>query len=125
MHPKQLAAVFALPASERFEHFVKVVADREKAWGLYRDGWAMAGTDGGRSVLPVWPYKEYAEACAVRNWTGCEPKEISLDDLMTVVLPQLKAEGSLLGVLPTPEGHGATPPIDEVIAALVEELKRY
>ncbi|WP_370662281.1 DUF2750 domain-containing protein [Massilia solisilvae] len=73
MHPKQLETVFALPSSERCEHFVKVVADRQKAWGLYDDGWAMAAADDGTFVLPLWPHREYAKACAVRRWAGYEP----------------------------------------------------
>lgn len=125
MNPKQISAVFALPASKRFEHFVKVVADRQKAWGLYQDGWAMAATDQGQHVFPLWPQQEYAAACAQKEWAGYEPKEISLDDLMEVVLPQLKAEGVLPGVLPTPDSNGATPPIDELMTALEEELRQY
>lgn len=125
MNPNQLAAVFALPASKRVEHFVKVVADRQKAWGLYQDGWAMAGADDGGSIFPLWPHKEYAEACAIDEWAGYQPKAISLDDLMEVVFPQLKVEGTLPGILPTPSGKGATPSIDELVAALEEELQQY
>jgi hypothetical protein len=35
---KQMEAVFALPGAKRFEHFIKVIADSEEVWGLYRDG---------------------------------------------------------------------------------------
>lgn len=125
MNPKQLAAVFELSATKRFEHFVKVVAEREEAWGLYQDGWAMAAADDGVSVFPLWPHKEYAEACAIDEWAGYLPKAISLDDLMEVVLPQLKVEGTLPGILPTPASKGAMPSIDELVAALEEELQRY
>jgi hypothetical protein len=125
MNPKQLAAVFALPAARRFEHFVKVIADRQQAWGLYDDGWAMAGTDDGRPVFPLWPRGEYAEACALDAWAGYTPNAIPLDDLMRVLLPKLRSDGVLPGVLPTPNSKGATPSIDELIAALEEELRRY
>lgn len=125
MNPNQLSAVFALPASKRVAHFVKVVADRQEAWGLYQDGWAMAGTDDGGSVFPLWSHKEYAEACAIDEWAGYQPKAISLDDLMEVVLPQLKVEGTLPGILPTPASKGAMPSIDELVAALEEELQQY
>lgn len=125
MNPKQLAAVFALPADGRFEHFVKIVADRQKAWGLYQDGWALAGADDGARVFPLWPLKEYAEACALETWAGYEAREIPLDDLMDVLLPRLKADGVLPGILPTPTGKGATPSIDELLAALENELQQY
>ncbi|AXA94509.1 DUF2750 domain-containing protein [Massilia sp. YMA4] len=125
MNPKQIAAVFALPPVERFEHFVKVVADRQKAWGLYQDGWAMAGTAEGDMVFPLWPQREYAEACALDAWAGYTATEIPLHDLMHVLLPRLRTDGVLPGVLPTPSSKGTTPSVDELIAALEEELKRY
>ncbi len=125
MHPKQLAAVFALPPEKRFQHFTGMVADREQAWGLYQDGWALACTDDGTKVFPLWPAKEYAQACALDDWAAYEPREIPLGDLMESLLPKLKSDGVLPGILPTPAGKGATPPVDDVMAALEEELRKY
>ena len=71
LNPKQIAAVMALPGPRRFEHFIKVVADRQQVWGLYDDGWALAGTDDGAAVFPFWPAEEYALAC-VANECGIE-----------------------------------------------------
>ena len=56
MNARQIAGVFALPAPKRFEHFVKVVAEREQAWGLYQDGWATAAAGDGASVFSLWPH---------------------------------------------------------------------
>jgi hypothetical protein len=42
VNPKQMEAVLALPGPKRFQHFIKVVADWQEVWGLYRDGWALA-----------------------------------------------------------------------------------
>ena len=85
----------------------------------------MAGTDDGNRVFPLWPLKEYAEACAIDIWAGYDPREIPLDDLMNFLLPQLTVDGVLPGVLPTPEGKGATPSTDELEAALRNELQNY
>ena len=60
-----------------------------------------------------------------RPWTVCQPKAIPLEDLMKLMLPQLKAEGILPGILPTPASKGATPSVDDLVAALEEELQRY
>lgn len=125
MNSKQMTAVFALPGPKRFEHFVKVVADREQAWGLYQNGWAMAGASEDELVFPLWPYQEYAQACAIEQWAGYEPKVIPLDELMEVLLPQFRDEGILPGVLPNPAGKGVTPTVDELLAALEEELQQY
>lgn len=121
----QINAIFALPAQKRFEHFVKVVVAWQEAWGLFSDGWALAGADDGVGVFPLWPAKEYAQACAVNEWAGCQPRAISLDELLDDLLPRLKLDGLLPGIIFTPDGRGATPPVDELVEAIHTELQNY
>jgi len=83
VNAKQLAVVLGLSGPKRYEHFVKVVVDWQEAWGLYQDGWALAGTDDGEQVFPLWPAREYARICSDKEWEGYTPRAISLDDLMT------------------------------------------
>jgi len=123
--PKQLAAVIALPGLKRFEHFVKVVADREQVWGLYQEGWAAAGTEDEASVFPIWPAKEYAEACALGEWSGYEPKAIDLGEFLGVFLPNFEEDGILPGVFYVPSGGGVTPSVDDLRSALEAELSNY
>lgn len=122
---KQMDAVLALPGAMRFQHFVKVVADQEEAWGLYDGGWALAATDDGTQVFPLWPAKEYAEICAGKEWTGYVPRSITLVDLVELLLPRLRADGVLPGVFYTPSSKGVTPSCDELRAALDAELEKY
>ncbi|RVR10771.1 DUF2750 domain-containing protein [Sinorhizobium meliloti] len=123
--PRQVEAVLASPGVRRFEHFIKVVADWQEVWGLYRDGWALAVSDDGITVFPLWPAKEYAQLCALNEWKGFEPRAISLTDCTDVLLPKLKVEGVLPGVFFTPTSKGVTPPVDELRAALEAELQNY
>ena len=123
--PQQVQSVLALPGPERFEHFVKTVADWQQVWGLYDEGWALAATDQGTPVFPLWPAREYAVACAAKEWSTHEPKLIELREFMDVLLPQLKADGVLPGVFFTPSTNGLTPTVDELVAALELELQNY
>lgn len=123
--PKQVETVIALPAPKRFEHFVKLVADWQEAWGLYQDGWALAADDDGVVVFPLWPAKEYAVACAKHEWEGYEPRAISLDDLMNALLPKLDVDRMLPGVFFTPASRGMTPSIEEFRKAIEAELENY
>lgn len=122
---KQIDAITSLPGEKRFEHFIKVVVDGEQAWSLYQDGWALASNDEGVVVFPLWPAKEYARLCAENEWSGYEARAIPLDDLMGVLLPKLKGDKVLPGVFFTPSSKGVTPSIDELMAALEEELENY
>ncbi len=78
INQKQIEAVLALPAAKRYAHFLKLVADWQELWGLYDDGWAMAATDSGEPVFPMWPAEEYAARCIGEQWVGYLPKSSRL-----------------------------------------------
>jgi hypothetical protein len=123
VNPKQMEAVLALSGIKRFEHFIKVIADWQEVWGLYQDGWALAAADDGTTVFPLWPAKEYAQVCAANEWTGYEPRSISLSDFTEMLLPKLN--GVLPGVFFTPTSKGVTPSVDDLKSALEAELQNY
>ena len=125
LNQKQINSVIALPGPKRYEHFVKVVCDWEEVWGLYSDGWALAITDDGQQVFPLWPAKEYAALCANKDWQGYSPESFSLEDFMSELLPNLKSDGVLPGVFYTSSDRGVTPPIDQLQADLNKELENY
>lgn len=122
---KEIEAVLKLAGPDRYKHFVKVVADWEEVWGLYEDGWAMAGADDNTLVFPVWPALEYASICASGTWEKYQPKSIELVEFMEVVLPELKEEKILPGVFYTPSDKGILPPVDQLLADLQEECAKY
>ena len=90
-----MEVVLSLPAGKRYEHFIKVIADWQEVWGLYQDGWALAAADDGTTVFPLWLAKEYAQVCAEKEWADYEPRSISLNDLMEMLLPKLKVDDVL------------------------------
>lgn len=125
VNPKQLAAVSALPGPERYKHFVKVVADWQQIWGLYQEGWALAASDDGATVFPMWPAKEYAEICAEKEWAGFQPRAFSLDDLLYELLPKFKRDNVLPGIFFTPASKGVMPSVDQLKNDIEMELKNY
>jgi hypothetical protein len=125
VNQKEMEAVLALPGIKRFEHFIKVVADRQEVWGLYQDGWALAAADDGTTVFPLWPAEEYARICAANEWAGYEPRSMSLSDFTEGLLSKLKLDGVLPGVFFTPTSKGVTPSVDDLKSALEAELQNY
>lgn len=122
---KEMKAVLELDGPSRFKYFVKRVADDERAWGLYKDGWALMADADGTVVFPLWPAREYAELCAVDDWTDYKPMEIRLDELLGELIPKLRQSHAAPGVFPTPKGTGVTPGVDVLCEALREELAKY
>ncbi|MGH9765174.1 MAG: DUF2750 domain-containing protein [Blastocatellia bacterium] len=125
MRTEQIRAILALPGPKRYEHFIKQVADSQQAWGLYKDGWALAASDDGTPLLPLWPAEEYAALCAVSDWAGYVPSRIPLDELTTELLPGLERDRILPAVFFTPDDRGVIPRIEELLGDLDEELRHY
>ena len=122
---QQLAAVVTLPGPERYEYFIKRVADAQEVWGLYQDGWALAKTDDGTLVFPMWPASDYASLCAEYEWDGYDAQAFSIEELLEDLLPQLEQDRVLPGIFYTPGDKGITPTLDERRSDLVRELGRY
>lgn len=54
INDKEFEAVSALPFRERYEYFIKHVADGEVVWSLGADdGWVLMGNKEGHEVVPV------------------------------------------------------------------------
>ncbi len=122
---RQIEAVTKLAAPKRYSHFIKVVAGWGEVWGLYDDGWAMSGTEEGEQVLPFWPAKEYAEICAVDEWSNYKPKSIDLDEFLNVVLPELKEEGVSPGVFYVSKMGSVDVTVETILEDLRAELSKY
>lgn len=121
---RQIEAVLNLPGSKRYEHFVKVVADQRKLWGLYQEGWALAATEAGIPVFPVWPAEPYAQLCTQNEWGGYDPRAIELDEFFEELIPRLRNDGVQLGVFYTPSDKGVLPSLEQIEFDLRSELSR-
>lgn len=125
INEKQFNAVVALPAKERYGHFIKCVADSEEAWGLRSEGgWSLAGDDENQEAFPLWPHPRYDEACAIGDWADAHPEKIPLDELIEF-LSKLEADRVHVAVFPTPAGKGIVVTPGELRSHLEEELKNY
>lgn len=122
---KQIEAITSLPGPKRYQHFIKIIADVEEVWGLYQNGWALAETEDGTQVFPLWPAKEYAELCAKGEWSDYEARPFSLDELINDLLPSLKDDRVLAGVFYTPSDNGLTPEIEKFAEDIINELEKY
>ena len=125
MNQQQIEAVSKLPGEQRYSHSIKVIADRQEAWGLYSNGWALAGSSEGRPIFPIWPRREFAAACATGEWSEYIPKQISKDELLNALLPSLRERGTLIGVFYTSNDKGVIPDLDVFEADVREELSQF
>ena len=128
MNDEEFRAVSALPPGERYNHFVKRVADWEWVWALEQadgKGLVQAVDDDGVSYLAVWPHPRYAEACAVGDSRGTAPAAIEVHDWAVEILPRLADEGTRLVVFETPGQQGFIVPPEGMKEDIESELSLY
>ena len=122
---KEKESVIRLHAPKRYSYFIKRVGDWESAWGLWQDGWALVGDDADRTAFPLWPAREFAEACASGPWANYEPEEITLDDLLGELLPQLEKDDVSAAIFPTPSDRGMLVRPSTLAKNLSSESEQY
>jgi len=115
------ASVSSLGATERYDHFIEKVCELGLVWGLFNDGWA-AGKVDGVDVIPVWPERELAAACATDDWADLLPKEIALRDFLEKWIPGATADGTRFAVFPTVSQKAAVVENEVLRADLEGEL---
>jgi len=120
---RQLQAVVMLPGPQRYEYFIKRVAETGVVWSLFNGGWALAKKEDGTLVFPLWPDSEFASICADYEWTGYAPQSFALDELVNELLPQLEQDGIATGVFYTPGARDVMPTAGLLRADLNDELR--
>jgi hypothetical protein len=120
---KQVREMVMRPGPQRYEYFIKRVAQTGTVWSLYRNGWALAKKDDRTLVFPLWPDREFATICADYEWTGYAPQAFALDELLGELLPQLEQDGVATGVFYTPGARDVMPGAGLLRRDLIDELK--
>ncbi|MBY0273407.1 MAG: DUF2750 domain-containing protein [Alphaproteobacteria bacterium] len=116
--------VTKLSGKKRYQYFIKKVTDSGHIWGLYNDGWALAGDEGGEKFIPLWPSKEYASLCAIQQWKGYNPECVDLHEFLNEHLNELIENSIKIAVFYTPQDKGVIPTYEQFKKDLCEELSR-
>ena len=111
--------------SMRYASFIKLVVDREEAFGLWDGDWWMQDDGSGRRALPLWSSREDAAAYALGVAAECSPREIPLDALVDDLLLRLAAAGVRAQVAPVPESAPHSTDLAELEADLRAEMELY
>ncbi len=123
---KEVEAINFLEAAKRYEYLLKKVADQGEIWSLLKDGgWALAGDDQGRQLVPVWPHSRYAEICAEGVWADYEPKSIPIDVWLSRWVSGMERDDRQIAAFPTPTDKGIPVTPIRFKADLEEALSQY
>ncbi|WP_419868700.1 DUF2750 domain-containing protein [Chryseobacterium sp. CT-SW4] len=122
---KKIENILKMNDDERYDYFIRKVADFEEIWGLSDDGWALLGDNNENRVLPLWPEKEFAELCAVDQWKDYKPELIELDNFLEKWIPGMTNDKTLVNIFSTPNAKGIVITPNDLLSDLQEELEQY
>ena len=122
---KEIESVSSLPAFDRYQHFIKRVADFELMYTLCDKGdFAIADLDN-NELLSFWPAKEYANLNAIGEWSAYQVKEISIQDFEDEVIDIIVSQSYLLNIFPTNDKTGFVVDLEEFSRDLSSEMGKY
>ncbi len=122
---KKIVNILKMSEDERYNYFIRKVADFEELWGLSDNGCALLGDNDGNRVLPLWPEKEFAELCAVDQWQGYKPEVIELDNFIEKWIPGMLNDKTSINVFSTPNAKGTVILPNDLYSDLQDELEQY
>jgi hypothetical protein len=117
--------ILKMSEDERYDYFIRKVADFEQIWGLNDDGWALLGDDDGNQILPLWPEKEFAELCAVNEWKKHKAEAIDLDSFIEKWIPGMTNDKTKINIFLTPNAKGTVISPVDLYSDLQDELEQY
>ncbi|MCT8126325.1 MULTISPECIES: DUF2750 domain-containing protein [unclassified Alishewanella] len=120
---EELARITALDAEQRYEYFIKAVADLEQIWILTDDeGFVLVSAEDERCI-PVWPHAELAEQWIEGEWSNCTAQAVAIDTWLEKWTEGLNGDELSIAVLPDTDGPGVVVTPDELAETLVNELE--
>lgn len=123
---KEVSAITALAAPERYSYFVKEIIDSENIWSLKdNSGWVLMSDDQGEELVPAWPHDRFASSCAIGKWTGAVSQPIQLQKWIENWLPGILTDGRQIAVFPTPEDKGIIVDPSRLKDDLEQEMSNY
>lgn len=123
---KEIEAVSNLDAFQRYQYFIKRVADSEKMYSLHdkNEYFALAAV-GDRTVFSVWSAPEFALINAIGEWNTFSVKEISLEEFEDELIDKIEENQWLINVFSIKEKSGFVVDINEFAKDISDEMQKY
>nr|WP_320037125.1 DUF2750 domain-containing protein [uncultured Bacteroides sp.] len=123
---KEIEAVSQLEAFQRYEYFIKRVADSEKMYTLVDENGTFAIADVENSaVLSVWSASKFAEENVVDEWRSFSVKEITLEEFEEEIIDMIEKNNWLMNVFSIKGKSGFIVDINEFAKDLSVEMQKY
>ncbi len=126
IHKKEFDNIIKMSGSDRYDYFVRKVADWEEIWGLKSpSGWCLFGSSDENQTLPIWPHPRFAELHVSGSFSDSKPELIELDSFISKWLPGMTKDGLLVAVFPGTEMKSVVIEPTKLLEDLIQETEQY
>jgi hypothetical protein len=99
-----MSDIDTMTGPERVQYFLTRTLESEEIWGLAdTQGWVLHEEEG-KSILPLWPYRQFANECI--DAVSLEAQSTSLDHFVESILHKLVVQEIQVELWPTPRQRG-------------------
>ncbi|MDF2553335.1 MAG: hypothetical protein K0R77_2610 [Chryseobacterium sp.] len=126
MHVKEIETVSNLEPFERYNYFIKKIADFEILYSLksLEGNFAISETNN-KYMFPIWSHEEFAKLNLNKEWENFEICEISLEELEEGIFHFILENNYLINVFPMNNKTGFVVNLEEFKRDLSIELENY
>lgn len=126
MNNREFEEVSKLEPFNRYQYFIKKIADYEELWTIIdiKGEYALCDIDA-YTLISLWPNKEFIESNLIEAWSMCKPLKLSLDSLYSHLYPIITKESFLFNIFPVNGKAGFIVSLEELDNDLSEELENY
>jgi len=123
---KEIEAVSQLEAFQRYEYFIKRVADSEKMYTLVDENGYFAIADiENTAVLSVWSASDFAKGNAIDEWGSFSVKEITIEEFEEDIIDIIEKNNWLINVFSIKGKSGFIVDLNEFAKDLSTEMQKY
>lgn len=126
LHPKEIENVSRLKPFDRYQYFIRKVADFEEFWTIVDEKGDFALSKIDKSTLvSFWTAEEFAQINLDDGWANCVPFKLDLDNFEEAIIPMIEENNYLINVFPANGKSGFVVNLDEFLRDLNNELEQY
>lgn len=126
LHKKEIENVSKLKPLDRYNYFIRKIADFEELWTIVDKNGDIALSKVDDNILvSIWSAKDFIKSNLDNGWKKCVPLKLNLDDFEKTIMPLIIKNNYLINVFPANGKSGFVVNINEFIKDLNEELEQY
>lgn len=125
MHHKEIENILRLNPFERYQYFIRIIANWEKSYTLvFPNGDYAISTIDDKKLFPIWSANEFAELSKTEGWESCDVLELTFNDFDETLFDYIEENDFLINVFPTHK-TGFVVSLEEFVRDLKNELEQY